>query len=78
MWEDALAQLRDAGDWSGTSRIDALLLFGALNWIARWYDPRGALDVQALADECVRFFLRTPPVPGRKARPAGRSRRASS
>jgi hypothetical protein len=66
-----------AGDWSGTTRIDALLLFGALNWIARWYDPRGALDVQGLADECVRFFLRTPPAPGRRSKSPGRSQRAA-
>jgi hypothetical protein len=78
VWEGALAQLRRAGDWIGTTRIDALLLFGALNWIARWYDPRGALDVQGLADECIRFFLRAPPVPVRKSRSSGRSQRASS
>ena len=77
VWEDALAQLRAAGDWSGTTRIDALLLFGALNWIARWYNPRGVLDVQGLADECVRFFLRTPSAPVRTSRLAGRSKRAA-
>jgi hypothetical protein len=35
-----------------------LLLFGALNWIARWYDSRGKLDVDALARQCIAFFLR--------------------
>jgi AcrR family transcriptional regulator len=66
VWEAVLARLRRAGDWPGTTRIDALLLFGALNWIARWYDPRGGLDVPALADECVRFFLRAPSTSPRK------------
>jgi AcrR family transcriptional regulator len=78
VWEAALAQLRQAGDWAGTTRIDALLLFGALNWIARWYDPRGTLDVAALADQCIRFFLRTPAVPARSSRTSGRAKRASS
>ena len=77
VWEAALAQLRVAGDWPGTTRIDALLLFGALNWIARWYDPRGSLDVQALADQCIRFFLRPPSMPVRKPRSPGRSQRAA-
>lgn len=78
VWQEALAQLRQSGDWAGNTRIDALLLFGALNWIARWYDPRGALDVAALADECIRFFLRTPAAPVRKKQVSGRSRRTSS
>jgi hypothetical protein len=76
VWEAALARLRLAGDWPGTTRVDALLLFGALNWIARWYDPRGALDVPALADECVRFFLRTPSGAARPSRRPARSKRA--
>jgi TetR/AcrR family transcriptional regulator, cholesterol catabolism regulator len=75
VWAGALAQLREAGDWPGTTRIDALLLFGALNWIARWYDPRGALDVRALADECIRFFLRAPPAPVRNPKASARSKR---
>ena len=75
VWEAALGQLRLAGDWPGQSRIDALLLFGALNWIARWYDPRGALDIAALADECARFFLRAPARLARKPRSSGRSQR---
>jgi TetR/AcrR family transcriptional regulator, cholesterol catabolism regulator len=48
-----------------------LLLFGALNWIARWYRPGGPLDVDELAAECVRFFLRTPPARRKTARAAG-------
>ena len=48
--------------------IDALLLFGALNWIARWYDARRALDIDALAAECIRFFLRVPAPAPRKSK----------
>ena len=67
IWQAAIARLQQSGEWPGRTRIDALLLFGALNWIARWYRPGGPLDVDALADECVRFFLRSP-VPARTAR----------
>ena len=58
IWQEVIAALQQNGDWPGSTRIDALLLFGALNWIARWYDVRRALDVDALAGECIRFFLR--------------------
>ena len=60
IWARAIRELQAAGAWPAPTRIDALLLFGALNWIARWYDTEGAYDLDALAAECVRFFLRTP------------------
>ena len=41
------------------TRIDRLLMFGALNWMAHWYRPDGSFDVAQLADEAERFFLRT-------------------
>ena len=45
-------------------------MFGALNWIAHWYRRGGRLGIGELADEAVRFFLRTPPrlAAGPKAR----------
>jgi hypothetical protein len=49
-------------------------MFGALNWIAHWYRPRGALDVDALAEECVRFFLRTPGPRARRSAGAARAK----
>jgi AcrR family transcriptional regulator len=77
VWAQALAQLRASGDWSGATRIDVLLLFGALNWVPRWYDPRGTLDVPGLADECIRFLLRSPPATDRRSKSSGRSKRAA-
>jgi AcrR family transcriptional regulator len=71
IWQAAIDALQQSGAWTGTTRIDALLLFGALNWIARWYRPGGPLDVDALAAECVRFFLRTPSARRKSARAAG-------
>jgi AcrR family transcriptional regulator len=58
VWKKTIGELQRAGDWPGRTRIDALLLFGALNWMARWYSPNGALDVDELAREAVKFFLR--------------------
>jgi TetR/AcrR family transcriptional regulator, cholesterol catabolism regulator len=74
IWQDVIAALQRDGVWPGRTQIDALLLFGALNWIARWYDTRGALDADALAAQCIAFFLRESPPRARK--PAAR-RRAS-
>jgi TetR/AcrR family transcriptional regulator, cholesterol catabolism regulator len=67
LWKKAIADLQRTGDWPGGTRIDALLLFGALNWMARWYSPDGPLDVDELAQECVKFFLR----------PAGRRKKVT-
>ena len=61
VWKSTIAELRATGDWPRRTRIDALLLFGALNWMARWYVPGGPLDLDGLVTECVKFFLR----PGR-------------
>ena len=58
IWKRAIADLQRSGDWPGRTRIDALLLFGALNWVARWYRPDGELDVDRIAKEAVKFFLR--------------------
>jgi AcrR family transcriptional regulator len=58
IWKKVIGELQRRGEWPGRTRIDALLLFGALNWMARWYDPEGPLSVDQLAEEAVRFFLR--------------------
>jgi TetR/AcrR family transcriptional regulator, cholesterol catabolism regulator len=60
VWDQAIAELRTSGDWAEPTRIDRLLMFGALNWIAHWYRPEGGLDVGELADVATRFLLRTP------------------
>jgi AcrR family transcriptional regulator len=76
-WGALIRELQHTGDWPRATRIDALLFFGALNWIARWYQPGGPLAPEALAEECVRFFLSTPR-PARRARAASRGVRAAS
>jgi AcrR family transcriptional regulator len=60
VWGKVVAELHASGDWAAPTRVDLLLMFGALNWIAHWFRPDGPLGVGELADEAVRFFLRTP------------------
>jgi AcrR family transcriptional regulator len=72
VWEDVIRRLQRSGDWAMPTRIDRLMMFGALNWIAQWYRPRGPLSAAQLADEAERFFLRTS---GRRRSAAGAARR---
>ena len=65
VWDDVIRRLQRSGEWLGPTRLDRLLMFGALSWIAQWYRPRGPLGVAELAAEAERFFLRTPA--GRRA-----------
>ena len=58
IWKRVIGELQRHGEWPGRTRIDALLLFGALNWMARWYAPEGKLTVDELSRDAVRFFLR--------------------
>jgi AcrR family transcriptional regulator len=60
IWDDAIAALHHSGDWSMPSQFDRLLLFGALNWTVQWYKPGNGADVQELAQQAMRFILRTP------------------
>lgn len=38
-------------------KIAAFALAGALSWIARWYQPRGALDPDEIAAQCIRLIV---------------------
>jgi hypothetical protein len=71
VWREAIDALQRAGEWPTRTRIDVLLLFGGLNWMVRWYQPGGPLDIDALARECVTFFLAPR---SRTGRPALRAR----
>lgn len=37
----------------GDARLATFTVTGALNWIARWYDPAGPLPAEAVAKACV-------------------------
>ena len=55
------AQQAEEEDSSGASGIDLTVatyaLFGMMNWIYNWYDPRGKLSVEELVDNITRLFL---------------------
>jgi hypothetical protein len=38
-------------------RVATFSLFGMMNWIYNWYNPRRDLDVMALSDNITRLFL---------------------
>jgi hypothetical protein len=65
--------LRRSGDWAMPTRIDRLLMFGALNWIVQWYRPRGPLNAAQIVTEAEKFFLRSRPKARAKARRVRRS-----
>jgi AcrR family transcriptional regulator len=60
IWDRAIAALHHSGDWIMPSQFDRLLIFGALNWTVQWYKPGSGADVQELAQQAMRFILRTP------------------
>ena len=76
VWDDVIRQLQRSGDWTMPTRVDRLMMFGALNWIVQWYRPRGPLSVAQLVDEAEKFFLRTPARRPAAARVARRKPRA--
>ena|ERR1051326_2688240 len=50
-----------AGSSATSGRVDLTIatyaLFGMMNWIYNWYDPRGKLSVNQLVDNITRLFL---------------------
>ncbi|MYM24685.1 TetR family transcriptional regulator [Duganella sp. FT135W] len=63
VWDEAIAALHHSGAWGLPSEFDRLLVFGALNWTVQWYKPGSGADVPELAQQAMRFILRTvPPV----------------
>ena len=53
--------LREIQDERNQQPVDLTVatyaLFGMMNWIYNWYDPRGKLSVQQLVDNITRLFL---------------------
>jgi TetR/AcrR family transcriptional regulator, cholesterol catabolism regulator len=78
VWDDVIRHLQRSGEWAGPTRIDRLLMFGALNWIVQWYRPRGPLSVAQLVDDAEKFFLRTPARKRARSKSPRRARRRSS
>ncbi len=63
IWTRVIERLRASGEWAHPTPVDRLLMFGALNWTAQWYQAGAGISIDALADQAVLFILRTPPQP---------------
>lgn len=60
IWDEVITALHASGDWSMPTRFDRLLMFGALNWTAQWFKPGAGGGIEELAEQTVRFILRSP------------------
>ncbi|RDI99417.1 TetR/AcrR family transcriptional regulator [Dyella solisilvae] len=60
IWTRVIDRLRASGEWAQPTPVDRLLMFGALNWTAQWYQAGAGISIEELADQAVRFILRTP------------------
>jgi AcrR family transcriptional regulator len=56
-----LAEVQQQAEGNGRQKIDLTVatyaLFGMMNWIYNWYDPRGKLSVNDLVNNITRLFL---------------------
>ncbi len=61
IWDEAIDALHRSGDWTMPTKLDRLLLFGALNWTAQWYRPGAGISIEELAEQAITFILRSAP-----------------
>ena len=47
----------DASMRACNAKITAFTLFGAINWMTRWYQPEGEMTTRQVADEMARLFV---------------------
>ena len=59
-WSDLLAELHAAGHLRGDPALARLLMFGALNWSARWFDPTRGASLNDVTDAALQLFLKEP------------------
>ncbi len=56
-WAPVLAALQASGRLRADVKLARLLIFGALNWSAQWYDRRKGASLDALTDAACNLFL---------------------
>lgn len=56
-WVPVLEALAQAGRLAADVRLSRLLIFGALNWAAQWYDRRGAASLDQVTQAALELFL---------------------
>jgi len=57
-WTPVLEQLLAVGKLKGDAKLARLLIFGALNWSAQWYDRRKGATLDDLTDAALALFIR--------------------
>jgi AcrR family transcriptional regulator len=65
---DLLEDLRRENELQFSGRLAVLGLFGMINWIYTWHNPRVDLDAGAMAEEMSNLFLRGVLNPGKTKR----------
>jgi AcrR family transcriptional regulator len=70
VWQPVLQALSDQGRLGCPVKLARLLIFGALNWSAQWFDAKKGASLDELADAAIALFIGdNPKPPARKARP---------
>jgi AcrR family transcriptional regulator len=59
-WMPVLRALHRSGQLKARPGVARLLIFGALNWAAQWYDAKGPLSLGALTEQALRLFVHEP------------------
>jgi len=62
VWDEVIGRLQRSGEWTGSTRLDRLFMFGALNWSPVVPAGRHARRGGDRSRGGERFFLRTPPL----------------
>ncbi len=56
-WQPVLASLSAQGALRGEPKLAKLMLFGALNWAAQWFSPKGTASLDQLTEQVMCMFL---------------------
>jgi TetR/AcrR family transcriptional regulator, cholesterol catabolism regulator len=56
-WVPVLEALHEAGRLKAEVKLARLLIFGALNWSAQWYDRRKGASLDELTDAAMQLFI---------------------
>ncbi|HMN21321.1 MAG TPA: TetR/AcrR family transcriptional regulator [Ottowia sp.] len=59
-WMPALRRLHRDGQLRARPEVARLLIFGALNWAAQWFNPQGPLTLDELTEQALRLFVHQP------------------
>lgn len=59
-WTPVLQALHDSGQLKADVKLSRLLIFGALNWSAQWFDHRKGASLDELTHAAMALFIREP------------------